>query len=243
MTKISKSKYNVVDPDAMFDRYGADTVRLYMVSDAPPDKMQVWSESGINGSWRLLNRLWDLVTSSLPQLQPSGSPLPQTLDATNSGLRRKAHQCILRVTDAIDGGFQFNTAIARCNELLSQFRAAGSGVHPVVLREVLEVVLRVLSPVVPHFSEELWERLGHSESIFLCGWPEADEEVAREQELVIPIQINGKLRARLTLPPGVPAKEVEETALQQEEVIRWTEGKTIRKVIVIPDKMVSIAIS
>ncbi len=243
MTKISKSKYNVVDPDAMFDRYGADTVRLYMVSDAPPDKMQVWSESGINGSWRLLNRLWDLVSNSLPDMQPTGTPLPQTLDAINTGLRRKAHQCIQRVTEAIDGGFQFNTAIARCNELLSQLRGAGTSVHPVVLREVLEIVLKVLSPVVPHFSEELWERLGHSESIFLCGWPEADPETAREQELVIPVQINGKLRARLTLAAGTSARDVETSALQHADVIRWTEGKTIRKVIVIPDKMVSIAIS
>ncbi len=243
MTKISKSKFNVVDPDAMFDRFGADTVRLYMVSDAPPDKMQIWSESGINGAWRLLNRLWDLVTASLPMMAPTGTPVPPALDEINSALRRKAHQCILRVTDAIDGGFQFNTAIARCNELLTQLRGAGGGLHPVVRREVLEIVLRVLAPVVPHFSEELWEQLGHTESIFLGGWPTADPETAREQELVIPVQVNGKLRARLTLPPGAPAADVEKEALGHADVIRWTDGKTVRKVLVIQDKMVSIAVS
>lgn len=243
MTKISKSKYNVVDPDAMFDRFGADTVRLYMVSDAPPDKMQVWSESGINGAWRMLNRLWDLVVARIPQMAPPDESLPEELDATNTALRRKAHQCLMRVTEAIEGGFQFNTAIARCNELLSQVRSAGEQTHPAVLREVLEIVLRVLSPMVPHFAEELWERLGHDSSIFLAGWPEADAEAAREEELVIPVQINGKVRARLTLPPGLASAEVEAIAFKDPDVSRWIGDKTVRKVIVVPDKLINIAVS
>jgi leucyl-tRNA synthetase len=214
-----------------------------MVSDSPPDKMQVWSESGINGAWRLLNRLWDLVTASIPAMAPAGGPVPAGLDEANTALRRKAHQCILRVTEAIEGGFQFNTAIARCNELLTQLRAAGDRAHPAVLREVLEVVLRVLSPIVPHFAEELWERLGHAGSIFRCGWPEADAEAAREHELVIPVQINGKVRARLTMVPGTPVAAVEAAALRDADVIRWVAGKTVRKVVVVPDKLVNIAVS
>jgi len=243
MAKISKSKFNVVDPDAMFDRYGSDTVRLYMVSDAPPDKMQIWSEAGINGSWRLLNRLWDLVMARIPAMAPAGTPVPAGLDEVNTALRRKAHQCIMRVTEAIEGGFQFNTAIARCNELLSQLRGAGDQVHPAVLREALEVVLRVLAPIVPHFSEELWERLGHVSSIFACGWPEADAAAAREQELVIPVQINGKVRARLTLPPSATSAEIEAAALADADVAKWTAGVTIRKIIVVPGKLVNIAVS
>jgi leucyl-tRNA synthetase len=240
MTKISKSKYNVVNPDEMIENYGADTVRLYMLSDAPPDKMQVWSEAGIRGSWRMLNRLWDLVTDNLDAVAPVGTASPAQLDDVNRGLRRKAHQCILRVTDAIEQGFQFNTAIARCNELLNQLRESKGQVDPVVLREVLETVIRVLSPIVPHFSEELWERLGYTQSIFAAGWPTADESVAREEELTIPVQINGKVRSRLTVPADITQTALEAAAMVAPDVHRWTDGKTIRKVIVIPGRLVNI---
>ncbi len=243
MTKISKSKYNVVDPDQMFDRYGADTVRLYMVSDAPPDKMQVWSEAGINGSWRLLSRLWGLVTDQLPGLAPLGEDMPATLDAENRALRRKAHQCVMRVTEAIEGGFQFNTAIARCNELLAQFRSTGEAAHAVVRREVLEIVLRVLSPIVPHLAEALWTRMGHADSIFRCGWPQADAEVAREDAVVIPVQVNGKIRARLELAADLADDQVQAAALGHAEVQKWLEGKTVRKVIIVPNKLVNLAVS
>jgi len=243
MTKISKSKFNVVDPDSMFDSFGTDTVRLYMVSDAPPDKMQIWSESGINGSWRMLNRLWDLVIASLEKMAATDTAIPAELDDTNRALRRKTHQCIMRVTDAIEGGFQFNTAIARCNELLHQLRGAKESVHPTVLREVIETVIKLLSPIVPHFSEELWQRLGHSDCIFLSGWPKADAEIAKEEQVVIPVQVNGKLRTRLTLAPDADRGAIEEAAKAAPEVQKWIEGKTIRKVIVIPGKLVNIAVS
>jgi leucyl-tRNA synthetase len=243
MTKISKSKFNIVDPDTMFDSFGTDTVRLYMVSDAPPDKMQVWSEAGINGSWRMLTRLWDLVLAAIENMAPIGTTIPDELDSENRALRRKAHQCIMRVTDAIDGGFQFNTAIARCNELLHQLRAAKGNVDAAVLREVIETVIKVLSPIVPHFAEELWERLGHGQSIFTCGWPEADVDVAKEEELVIPVQVNGKVRGRLTLAPDADQATIETAAKADPGVQKWLEGKTIRKVIVIPGKLVNIAVS
>jgi leucyl-tRNA synthetase len=240
MTKISKSKYNVVNPDEMIENYGADTVRLYMLSDAPPDKMQVWSEAGIRGSWRMLNRLWNLVTESLDAVAPRGAIMPAELDETNRGLRRKAHQCILRVTAAIEQGFQFNTAIARCNELLNQLREVRGKVDPVVLREVLETVIRVLSPIVPHFSEELWQRLGYDASIFTAGWPCADDAVAREEQLTIPVQINGKVRSRLVVPVDIDKQALEAQAMVAPDVHRWTDGKTIRKIIVIPGRLVNI---
>ena len=243
MTKISKSKYNVVDPDKMFDRFGADTVRLYMVSDAPPDKMQVWSESGIHGAWRLLTRLWALVLNQIPTLAALDQPIPATLDATNQALRRKTHQCVMRVTEAIEGGFQFNTAIARCNELLAQFRADAEQTHPTVRREALECILRVLSPIVPHFAEELWARLGHDQSIFRCGWPQADADVARENEVEMPVQINGKIRARLTFPTDSSQQTVQDTVFANPEVQRWLQDRTIRKVIIVPNKLVNIAVS
>lgn len=243
MTKISKSKLNVVDPDAMFDRFGADTVRLYMLSDAPPDKMQVWSASGINGSWRMLNRLWSLATENIGSMAPIGSATPGDLDTDNRGLRRKAHQCIIRVTDAIEGGFHFNTAIAGCNELLNQFRSVKSQVHPAVMREVFETVIRVMAPIVPHFSEELWHRMGHSESIFSAGWPEPDTAAAAEDELEIPIQINGKVRSRIRVPVDIGKEALEAAALANSDTIKHLEGKTVRKVIVVPGKLVNIAAS
>jgi len=243
MTKISKSKYNVVDPDKMFDSFGTDTVRLYMVSDAPPDKKQIWCEAGINGSWRMLNRLWDMVVSGLETITPAHGEIPANLDDTNRALRRKAHQCIMRVTAAIEGGFQFNTAIARCNELLNQIRAAKGKTEPAVLRESIEIVIKVLSPIVPHFAEELWERLGHEGSIFDSGWPQADTEIAKESELVIPVKVNGKLRARLTLAPDSDQATIEAAAKAAPDVQKWIEDKTIRKIIVIPGKLVNIAVS
>ncbi len=243
MTKISKSKYNVVDPDKMFAQFGADTVRLYMVSDAPPDKMQVWQETGINGSWRMLSRLWSLVLSQVDTLGAVGDPVPASLGTADQALRRKAHQCVIRVTEAIEGGFQFNTAIARCNELLAQFRSVADRAEPALRREVLEIVLRILSPVVPHMAEELWSRLGHAESIFRCGWPEGDPDVAREDEVEVPVQVNGKIRARLTVAVDTEGDAVQAEALAHPEVQKWLEGKTIRKVIVVPNKLVNVAVS
>ncbi len=243
MTKISKSKFNVVDPDEMIEHYGADTVRLNMLSDAPPDNMQIWSEAGIKGAWRMLNRLWELTVAGIPRMAPPGVPVPETLDETNRALRRKAHQCIERVSEAIEGGFQFNTAIARCNELVNQLRSAGDCADPFVLREVMETVIRILSPVVPHFCEELWERLGYSDSLFTAGWPQADPSVMREEQITIPVQVNGKVRDRITVSPDTAGEAVEAAALASPAVRKWTDGKTIRKLIVIPNKLVNIAVS
>jgi len=243
MTKISKSKYNVVDPDKMFDRFGADTVRLYMVSDAPPDKMQVWSESGIHGAWRLLTRLWTLVLQQIPSLSTPETSIPTELGSTDVALRRKTHQCVVRVTEAIEGGFQFNTAIARCNELLALFRSTADQVHPTIRRETLEFVIRVLAPIVPHFAEELWMHLGHQKSIFRCGWPQADMNVAKEDEVEMPVQINGKIRARMQFPTDTDQATIQEAVLDCPDVKKWLQDKTIRKIIVVPNKLVNIAIS
>jgi len=243
MTKISKSKLNVVDPDAMFDKFGTDTVRLYMLSDAPPDKMQVWSASGINGAWRMLNRLWSMTLEHIDAMAPAGTPAPAELDDENKALRRKAHQCIIRVTEAIEGGFHFNTAIASCNELLNQFRAVKGEVAPAVLREVFETVIRVLAPIVPHFSEELWSRMGHTGSIFSAGWPEADTSIAAEEELEIPLQVNGKVRARIKVPVDISREDLEKAAMESADLQKHIDGKTVRKVIVVPGKLVNIAVS
>lgn len=242
MTKISKTKLNIVNPDEMMDRYGADTVRLYMLSDAPPDRMQIWSDEGIKGAWRTINRFWTLVHANLDRLSPPDAPFPTQLNRVNRALRRKAHQCVQKVTEAIEGGFNFNTAIARCNELLNQVRSEKSPINPRVLREVFEMAIRVLSPIIPHMAEELWERMGHTTSIFAAGWPEADPEVAAEESIEIPIQVNGKVRSRIRVAPDLPQEELERAALSEATIRNYIEGKEVTKVIVVPGRLVNIAI-
>ncbi|NOZ78628.1 MAG: leucine--tRNA ligase [Acidobacteria bacterium] len=242
MTKISKSKFNIVDPDAMMDRFGADTVRLYMLSDAPPDRMQIWSENGINGAWRTVNRLWALVVSNLGSLSGMGEPIPAELDETNREIRRRTHQAIGKVTGAIEGAFQFNTAIARCNELLNLVRSNEGRMHPAVLRETLETVVKIMSPIAPHMAEELWERMGHGGSIFTAGWPEADPAVAAEERIEIPVQVNGKVRSRLHVAPDVPREELERMALADERVQRFIGDKRVIKVIVVPGRLINVAV-
>ncbi len=242
MTKISKSKLNIVDPDAMFERFGADTVRFYMLSDNPPDQMQIWSESGINGAWRSVNRLWTLVVGNLDRLAPAGAAVPALLGEVDRELRRRTHQAVAKVTDAIEGGFQFNTAIARCNELLNLARQSAEAAHPAVLRESLETVIRILSPIVPHLAEELWSRLGHGDSIFAAGWPVVDQGAAAEELLEIPVQVNGKVRSRLHVTPGVAPEELERLALADEKVRTHIEGRQLAKVVVVPGRLVSIAV-
>ena len=242
MAKISKTKLNIVDPDEMMRRYGADTVRLYMLSDAPPDRMQVWSEAGINGAWRTINRLWHLVKESLPLLPPVGEPIPTQLNSKNRDLRRKAHQCIMRVTEAIEGGFQFNTAIARCNELVNQIKSFSGNMNPAVRRECLEILIRILSPIVPHFSEECWEMLGHRASIFTIGWPQADPLAAKEERVEISLQVNGKTRAVISVPAESAREELEREALSHPDIQRWVQGKEVVKIIAVPGRTVNIVV-
>jgi leucyl-tRNA synthetase len=242
MTKISKSKLNIVDPDAMMNQFGADCVRLYMLSDSPPDRMQVWTEDGINGSWRTINRLWRLVMESLDNIAPKGTPLPADLDDLNRALRRKTHQCVRKITESIEGGYQFNTAIARTNELLNQLRGSRDKAHPAVLRETLEVIILCLSPIIPHFADECWEKMGNRESIFDAAWPECDESAAKEDAVEIPVQINGKVRAKISVPPETGAAELEKIALSQEKVKELIAGKEIARVVAVPGRMVNIAV-
>lgn len=242
MTKISKSKLNIVDPDAMMDRFGADTVRLYMLSDSPPDRMQIWTEDGINGAWRTINRLWRLVMDSLEKLAPRNEAIPADLDAVNRTLRRKTHQCVKKVTESIESNYQFNTAIARVNELLNQLRSCREQAHPAVLRETLEVIIIALSPIVPHFADECWSRMGYGDSVFEHSWPEYDAEAAKEDAVEIPVQINGKVRSRIMAPMDLPAGELEKAALADAKIQAQIQGKTIVKVVSVPNRMVNIAV-
>ncbi|MFW5858000.1 MAG: class I tRNA ligase family protein, partial [Planctomycetota bacterium] len=242
MTKISKSKLNIVDPDAMMDRYGADCVRLYMLSDAPPDQQQVWSDERMQGAWRFLNRLWDTAVGAVDTVSgPAAATLPAELDDDSRALRRKTHIGIRKITEAIEGGFRFNTAISSVMELLNQVRGA-KRVHPAVLRETVESMLLLMAPIVPHFAEELWQRLGHEGSIFGAAWPEADEAATKAESVEIPIQVNGKIKARLTVAPDLDAAALEAAARADPDVADAIADREIKKVVAVPGRIVNIAV-
>ena len=241
MTKISKSKLNIVDPDRIMERYGADCVRLYMLSDTPPDQERIWSDERMQGAWRFLNRLWETVVSASGTMKDTDPRIPAGLDEASKKLRRKTHASIRKVTDAIEGGFRFNTAISSVMELLNLVRSPGE-VHPAVLREAVESILILIAPIVPHFSEELWSRLGHEESIFRASWPEVEPSALGVEEVTIAVQVNGKVRSRLTVPVDGEEEAIEQAALADEKVRKHLEGKEVVKVIVIPGRLVNVVV-
>ncbi len=240
--KMSKSKGNTVDPQALIDRYGADTVRLYTMFAAPPEQSLEWSDSSVEGPYRFLKKLWKQVYV----FQQSGSRVtiePGTiLNEAQSSLRRKLHETILKVSDDIGRRYTFNTSIAATMELFNELTrfedVTATGVA--ITREVLETIVLMLSPVVPHISQVLWEALGHHHFVHDCAWPKADESALIKATIELVVQVNGKLRGKLTLPADASREAVEAAALGNENVIRFAEGKTIVKVIVVPGKLVNV---
>ena len=262
---MSKSKGNVVDPDAMIDKYGADALRLYVMFVAPPEKEIEWSDAGIEGSWRFLARVWRLADSLKDLIGGEGIPSPPALELNDAerALRRKTHETIKRVTADIDPRVHLNTAVSAMMELVNELYAfcstnrcvaigaaedpdtVGTVDRPAtisVLKEAVEALVRMLSPYAPHMCEELWEALGHPGGIAAAGWPEYDEAVARAAEVVIPVQVNGKLRGRVTVPADAGDDQLREAALADPQVKAHVEGKTVKKVVVVQGKLVSIVV-
>jgi leucyl-tRNA synthetase len=242
--KMSKSKKNVVGLDAIVDTYGADTARLYLLSDSPPERDLEWTETGIEGIWRYVNRLWRMVSEPVVALPPFGTAIPTPLVPVLADLRRATHRTIAAVTDDLDK-FRFNRAVARIRELtnaldeLPAALAAAPGA-PAILREGLETLTRLLAPMMPHLAEELWQVLGGVGLVTTTAWPQADPELARDEQVTIAVQVNGKLRATLELPPDTARAAVESAALALPQVARWLGGQAPRKVIVVPNRIVSI---
>jgi leucyl-tRNA synthetase len=222
--KMSKSKRNVVDSDVIVDQYGADAARWFLLSDSPPERDLEWSESGIEGAWRFVHRLWRMATGE------------RTTDGRDIALDRKLHQTIAAVTANIES-LAFNKAIANLYELASAIEKAG----PSASRgEAAETMLRLVAPMAPHVAEEAWEALGRDGLIADAPWPEADPVLLVEDEVTIAVQVNGKLRDTLTAAKGLPREEIEAMALASEKVVRSLDGKTPRKVIVVPDRLVNL---
>ncbi|MEW5733701.1 MAG: leucine--tRNA ligase [Thermodesulfobacteriota bacterium] len=247
MEKMSKSKRNVVDPAELLARYGADTVRLFCLFAAPPERDLDWSEQGVEGSSRFLMRVFRLVEQHLPAVAEAKSYAddPEKLAPALRSLFRKTHQVIAKVTRDIEDRFHFNTAISAVMELTNELSSLPEGTEaerPAVLRAAIENLVLLLSPIVPHLCEELWEALGMPPSILNATWPSYDEKAAAVDEVTVVVQVNGKLRARFTAAKDTEEKELERTALGDENVLRFLNGKAPRKVITVKNKLVNIVV-
>jgi leucyl-tRNA synthetase len=233
LEKMSTSKKNV--------SYGADTARLYLLSDSPPERDLEWTAAGIDGSWRYVSRLWRMVSEPAVPLPAAGNPMPAALSAALDGVRRTIHKTIAAVTDDLDR-FRFNRAVARIRELTNALEgiAAGDAGAGAVLREGLEAVTRLIGPMMPHLAEEMWQALGHSGLIADEPWPKADPALAKDEQITIAVQVNGKLRGTIAVPRDAAAREVEEAALALPQVARQLDGRAPKKVVVVPNRIVSV---
>jgi leucyl-tRNA synthetase len=261
---MSKSKGNVVDPDDMIQQYGADALRLYVMFVAPPEKEIEWTDAGLEGSWRFLARVWRLVDQLAETIGGEGIPGPAELDLNDAerALRRKTHETIRRVTVDLDPRVHLNTAVSALMELVNELYGFCSRTDCLrighqadevskvgtveragtvaVLKEAIEALVQMISPFAPHMAEELWEALGHPGGIVAAGWPSFDEAVAKADQVVIPVQINGKVRARLTVAADTSEDQLRELALADPQVVKHLEGKTVRKVVIAGGRLVSI---
>ena len=239
--KMSKSKGNTVDPQALIEKYGADTVRLFIMFAAPPEQSLEWSDSAVEGANRFLRRLWKLVAN---HLDAGTAPTLDTgsLTADQQALRRKTHETIAKVSDDFGRRQTFNTAIAAVMELVNELSRFERKTDQclAVEREALEAAVALLSPIVPHISHELWQQLGHSEAVIDASWPTVDESALVRSSIEMVIQVNGKVRAKMEVPADADADTIKAMAKAQENVQKFIDGLTIRKEIVVPKKLVNI---
>jgi leucyl-tRNA synthetase len=248
---MSKSRGNVVDPDQMMQKYGADALRLYVMFVAPPEKEVEWTDAGLEGSWRFLARIWRFVDQWCDQVKaaaPISGADAAGFTSADRQLRRKTHDTIRRVTLDVEQRIHLNTAVSALMELVNDLYAFGEGLRGgtarpqslSALREGVEGLILMLSPFAPHMAEELWELTGHPASIERTPWPSFDEGVARPDEIVVPIQVNGKLRGRLTVPADTPESELRELALREPAIRPHIDGKTIKTVVVVRGKLINV---
>lgn len=240
-SKMSKSKGNTVDPQEMIEQYGADTVRLFMMFTAPPEQTLEWNDAGVEGAHRFIKRLWKAVHT---HTQAGAAPAVDKTSLTKEqqDLRRKTHETIQKVTDDMGRRQTFNTAIAAVMELTNSITRfdVTSDQDRACLQEALEASVLLLSPIVPHVTHEMWKALGNTSIVMEEAWPEFDESALVKSVIEVVVQVNGKVRAKIEVAPDAPKDEVEALALADEHVQKFTEGKTIRKVIVVPGKLVNI---
>ena len=241
--KMSKSKRNVVDPEEILESFGADTARLFMLSDSPPDHDLDWTDSGIEGAWRYINRLWRLIAHPSVTLPAAGTPIPEVISAPAEKVNRAIHKTVSAVSEDLDR-FHFNKAVARVRELTNQLETLDAKLDGAawVLREGFETVVKLIGPMMPHLAEELWEKLGNDGLLVEASWPVFDPALLEEASVTIAVQVNGKLRGTVDVPKDSPKDDVESAALAVSNVIAAMEGKEPRKVIVVPNRIVNVVV-
>ena len=240
--KMSKSKYNGVDPAAVIDRYGADTARMFILFKAPPEKDLEWDDADVEGQFRFLQRIWRLVESvagQLDSLQPR--PQPDPLTQTEADIRRAVHTAIAAVSEDLQDDIQLNTAISELMKLTNAINAADLGKLRAPLRvEALSTLLRLLAPFSPHLAEELWHQLGGTDSVHRQNWPVLDPEALVQDTVDVVIQVKGKVRGTIKVPSDADKSTLEQLALASEVAAKWLDGQPPRRVIVVPGKLVNL---
>jgi leucyl-tRNA synthetase len=248
--KMSKSKGNVVSPEELLEKYGADTVRLYTLFIGPPEKEAEWQDAGVTGAFKFLKRIWRKValnTELLKSVEGKSAALGEMADAERD-LYRKTNETIQQITRGLDGAFTFNTAIAAIMELMNaidhlKILDDSSDSAKAVFRDAVENVVLLISPFAPHIAEELWTELGHDAGIMDADWPTVNEEALKRDEIELVVQVNGKVRDKIKVASSASNDDIEAAAMASSNVQKWLEGKTIRKVIVVPGRLVNIAVS
>jgi leucyl-tRNA synthetase len=234
--KMSKSKGNVVPADEVADKHGADTARLFALFAAPPEKDVDWIDAGVEGIYRFLGRVYRFATRNLPAAETHGD------GAADAKILRKLHRTLKKITEDFDSRWHFNTSIAAIMELVNEMYLEESHISPVAMSRILRILTLMLAPFAPYLTQELWEEQGGEGAVFKQSWPAFDPELARESEVEIVVQINGKVRARLVVPPGTDGDGLTRIAMADEKVQTLVAGKTVVKVIAVPDKLVNLVI-
>lgn len=243
-TKMSKSKGNVVSPEEIINKYGADTARLFILFASPPERDLEWSDQGVEGSYRFLRRVWRLVCGYINEMAANEHKKEQELDPADKDMLRLLHQTIKKVTEDIEQRFNFNTAISSIMELVNglyHYKEKES-LNLSLYKEAIEKLIVLLAPFTPHMSEELWAAIGHAESVHLVSWPKYSEEALLADEVEVVLQINGKVRDRLMVPAQLMPKELEKVVLAMDKAQAAIAGKELVKVITIPGKLVNIVV-
>ena len=246
--KMSKSKKNVVDPDEIIRDYGADTARWFMLSDSPPERDLEWTEAGVTGAWRFQQRLFRIASTAIEVLPAAGTPRPATFSEAAIALRRAAHKSIAGISTDIEA-FHFNKAVARLYEFANTIDSArgdsvGAGDDSTkwALREALEIFVRLIGPMTPHLAEELWQALGHKSLLADSPWPLAEDSLLVDDTVTVAVQLNGKLRGTIALAKDAPKDVAEKAALALPELVRGLDGKTPKRVIVVPNRIVNVVV-
>jgi len=247
--KMSKSKGNTVDPDDIFKNYGADTARLFILSDSPPERDLEWSDEGVEGCYKFLHRVWRLVRNCENNIIFNYTePNIESLSSQNRDLLREIHKTVKKISQDITNEFQFNTAVSKCREFVNYIydyvnkKQTYNDEDKVVLSKAILTLVKLLSPIVPHMTEEIWHELGGQESIHSICWPKYDEALAISENVAIVVQINGKVRDKFTMPVNSSNEEIEKVAMDSEKVQTYIEGKDIVKIIVIPNRLINIVV-